>query len=129
MSSNRRPREMIRLLVFCFAQKAEGQNSAYSLPQFCDRSDECDDAIGAMKSHLSHLSPHPIYRTKAPVAQLDRALPSGGKGQWFESTRAHLQRPAPHSMWLVVFLRSGIFGILRCPFTSAGARGMIYPLM
>jgi hypothetical protein len=34
MSSNRRPREMIRLLVFCFAQKAEGQNSAYSLPRF-----------------------------------------------------------------------------------------------
>ena len=26
---------------------------------------------------------------KAPVAQLDRALPSGGRGQRFESSRAH----------------------------------------
>jgi hypothetical protein len=25
---------------------------------------------------------------RAPVAQLDRVLPSEGKGQWFESTRA-----------------------------------------
>ena len=26
----------------------------------------------------------------APVAQLDRALPSGGRGCWFDPSRAHL---------------------------------------
>ncbi len=26
----------------------------------------------------------------ASVAQLDRALPSGGKGRWFESHRVHV---------------------------------------
>ena len=31
---------------------------------------------------------------KAPVAQLDRALPSGGRGQGFESLRArHFMKP------------------------------------
>ncbi len=36
---------------------------------------------------------HPVsYPTSAPVAQLDRALPSGGRGQGFESLRArHLR--------------------------------------
>ncbi len=36
----------------------------------------------------------------APVAQLDRALPSGGRGQGFESLRArhfYIPSPAPES--------------------------------
>src|SRR4051812_48174417 len=28
-------------------------------------------------------------KARAPVAQLDRALASGAKGRWFESSRAH----------------------------------------
>ena len=30
-----------------------------------------------------------ILMSRAPLAQLDRALDSDSKGQWFESTRAH----------------------------------------
>ena len=40
---------------------------------------------------------HPVsYPTSAPVAQLDRALPSGGRGQGFESLRARqIQKAHP----------------------------------
>ena len=31
----------------------------------------------------------PLYRAQAPVAQLDRALPSEGRGLAFESRRVH----------------------------------------
>ncbi len=30
-----------------------------------------------------------VSRPLAPVAQLDRVLPSEGRGHWFESSRAH----------------------------------------
>lgn len=46
-----------------------------------------------------------IKNTRAPVAQLDRALPSEGKGRTFESSRAR-QLPAD---------LSGVFGHLRFP--------------
>ena len=44
----------------------------------------------------------------APVAQLDRALPSGGRGQGFESLRArHFLLFNNLSNWLAGFLHQG----------------------
>ena len=63
-AGDRRPREMARL------RQRRRQNSAYSLPVPLLR------PLGA----------------DAPVAQLDRALASGARGQRFESSRAHCRK-------------------------------------
>ena len=52
--------------------------------------------LPAGMSVLAHLI---IY---APVAQLDRALPSGGRGQGFESLRAHQLSPSKTSLYSLI---------------------------
>src|SRR5690554_7020164 len=53
------------------------------------------DAPGARKIAHSKLTSNLQFRNP-PVAQLDRALPSGGRGQRFESSRAgHIPQKSP----------------------------------
>ncbi len=56
-----------------------------------------------------------ITSPPAPVAQLDRALPSGGRGQTFKSSRVHHQNHPPNA---------GVFCILKNP-SDGGPTGNV----
>jgi hypothetical protein len=55
---------------------------------------------------------HYGFYTRAPVAQLDRALASEAKGRWFESCRAHHLQSSVFSLQSSVFsLQSSVFSL------------------
>jgi hypothetical protein len=61
------------------------------------------------------------FATHAPVAQLDRALPSGGRGQRFESSRArhHIISSALNPLIFLRFRqRCGLRGGLKAQFVA-----------
>ena len=50
-------------------------------------------AVAAMESRVQRKALDKKHL--APVAQLDRALPSGGRGCWFDPSRAHFLSRSP----------------------------------
>ena len=66
----------------------------------------CDRRVGSDDAEISQGGLSRIVNF-APVAQLDRVLPSEGRGHWFESSRARHSRVLPWHMVAISFRRHG----------------------
>jgi hypothetical protein len=62
-----------------------------------------------IRQKLRFLTIHDTLKSEVPVAQLDRALASGAKGQRFESSR---ERHPTIYTWHVEMVRSRSFGMV-----------------